>query len=495
MKKPEQIFTLTFDGGGCALWGQKQEVKMKGITALLLGLVLLTAGFGDWERTYGEPSSWDLGNCVLSTDTAYWVFGRYLDSHSGNPRACALVLDEDGNLLNTFFFGPPDDFSVISDAAVFQDSLIAVCGQVGYSYNADMWTAVIRPNGTVKWEYQYGLSGYEDSATALEIFEDSIIYVAGDIDTPGSFMTLDEGVVLRFSSNGTLLEHNTFRSYTMLTIDDIKLEPFGGYVIGGRMEYASGYYAGYIASIDADGLVQWWDTLYHSSDWVRGIVESGVRNYVAVGEVGYDACAIGFDNSGLIRWMQSYSFSSSEDVAFKAATMLDGNIAVVGVTYGGPSWMDRKNLLLFKITPAGSLIAADYYGGANDDQGFGVSIDWRGNILATGYSSSFGDSDGDIYVIKTGDILDISEPDFSRPSDLLIKVTPTPFNSTVKITLPASAKLVNIYSADGKLIRSYKPNGVTISWRPNSHVGSGVYLVSVLLEDGTVLSARTVYVK
>ena len=471
---------------------------MRPILSLVI-LVPLCGGlvYGGWQKTFGG-SSWDAGYAALEFDDDYWIFGRYVVD---GVRACALVVDEDGNLQHQYFFGPTDEFSAIFDAKIFQDSLIVVCGHAGYSYDSDLWIAAIRPDGSVKWTLRHDIDYGTDSALALDFFEDSLIFVAGVAETTYESDSPFEkcGVVLKINPDGTIATSRFFtNSENFLSINAIKVLPLGAYIIGGTMDIGGSAYRGYIAKIDADDSIIWWDTIPYPRHGIYDITTSDDANFFAVGysvcpaTYGTEVSVINFNGSGEINWTQHYSLSS-RDEGYDMVLSPDGAV-IIGETYGGPGYMDGKNMFLLKISAStGDSIAVDFYGGTDDDVGYGIMRDDMGNLIAVGYSCSFGETEGDIYVIKTNDVLSVKEPPL--PAGYEVGAFPNPFNRSVVISLPTDAEQVVIYDAAGTKIDEFTPDGSAFRWSPPANCGSGIYFVRAHFSDTSSAEAKILYIK
>lgn len=109
---------------------------------------------------------------------------------------------------------------------------------------------------------------------------------------------------------------------------------------------------------------------------------------------GYDAMLIKFDTNGVRQWatyyggtLDDYSFAidqnSNGDIFMVGQTMSNTNIANGGFqnAHAGGTW----DVFLVKFSAAGNRIWGTYYGGANQDLGYGVTVDGNGDILITGW--------------------------------------------------------------------------------------------------------------
>ena len=193
---------------------------------------------------------------------------------------------------------------------------------------------------------------------------------------------------------------------------------FGGDTIG----YSDGL------AIDASGNIYITGETYSGS----GLATNGA--YQTKGDsINGDAFLAKFSSTGNLLWATYYGGNGTDGANYLHADKF-GNIYMTGSTQstsgiattgayqtsyrgGGPD----GDAFLAKFSPSGDLLWATYYGGRNDDEGFGVATDTSDNVYLTGYTESnsdiatngayqtSGDSvSGDAFLIKfssTGNLL------------------------------------------------------------------------------------------
>ena len=103
------------------------------------------------------------------------------------------------------------------------------------------------------------------------------------------------------------------------------------------------------------------------------------------------------------------------DIGYSIQEISDGYI-ITGVT----NCWDDCDVLLLKIDSDGNMVWRRYYGGSGDDRGYSVQQTTDGGYIVCGNTTSFGNGNSDVYLIKT----DISLYQFiiARVVDTLIGV-------------------------------------------------------------------------
>ena len=93
-------------------------------------------------------------------------------------------------------------------------------------------------------------------------------------------------------------------------------------------------------------------------------------------------------------------------------------------------------------------------------------------------------------------ISEINAKPYSMPNRPSIELYPNPFNSSCAIATTAGTKIA-IYDLNGKLIDDFKHHtpATEFIWTPDKTVGSGVYLVKAMTEDGKQITKRIVYLR
>ncbi|MFX1254289.1 MAG: SBBP repeat-containing protein [Promethearchaeota archaeon] len=154
-----------------------------------------------------------------------------------------------------------------------------------------------------------------------------------------------------------------------------------------------------------DGEQIWYRTWVGSGDdYGRGIaIDSQDHVYTigftaeseSMGEAEF--ILVAWDATGIQLWNRTYS-GSDEDRGFGVAVDASGNIYTVGST--GLYSFYQSDLLLVKWDSEGNQIWNRTWGGFNNDQGYGIITDDKGNIYTVGQTYSFGAGGRDLLLLK-----------------------------------------------------------------------------------------------
>ena len=125
--------------------------------------------------------------------------------------------------------------------------------------------------------------------------------------------------------------------------------------------------------------------------------------YIIVGTtysfgVGEDAFwLIKTDEYGDTLWTKTYGGDSGEE-GYSVQQTNDGGYIIVGYTDSFGAGED--DIWLIKTDTNGAVLWERTYGGSNDEEGFEVRQTSDGGYVITGYTSSFGEGDYDVWIIK-----------------------------------------------------------------------------------------------
>jgi len=273
----------------------------------------------------------------------------------------------------------------------------------------------------------------------------------------------------------------------------VALTSDGGYIVAG---YTGSFGAGgdvYLVKTDAVG-----DTILtrtyggSSDDWGYSVAQTSDGGYIVAGRTasfgagGYDVYLVKTDGLGDTLWTRTYG-GSDDDYGYSVAQTSDGGYIVSGGTrfFGAGSW----DFYLVKTDAVGDTIWTRTYGGSGNDHGNSVAQTSDGGYIVAGVTAA-----GDVYLVKTDSLgytgIEENLP-AAKPAAFAISAYPNPFNSACRISAPMNAK-VEIFDIEGRKIDEL-PGGEQV-WKPESSVGSGIYLVRATV-GGQEITKRVVYLK
>ncbi len=182
----------------------------------------------------------------------------------------------------------------------------------------------------------------------------------------------------------------------------------GGYIIAGRTDsFGKGKDDVYLVKANQTGEEQWART-YGGVEFDMGfsVQETSDGGYIIVGSTSsfgkgyYDVYLIKTANSGDEIWSKTFG-GKEDDWGFSVKETKDGGYIIVGCTSSFGS--NKDDIYLIKTDSEGEEEWSNTYGGKDFDLGFSVEQTADGGFIIVGWTSSFGEGKGDVYLIKTNE--------------------------------------------------------------------------------------------
>lgn len=317
--------------------------------------------------------------------------------------------------------------------------------------------------GTSLWEKTYGGTNYEDGLSIQKTADCGYIIV-GYAESYGA--GLGDVYLIKTDSLGDTLWTKTYGGIEYDIGCSVQQTNDGGYIITGQTySYGAGWDDVYLIKTDSFGDTLWTKT-YGTSDCEIGIsvIQCDNGDYIIAGNranVGEpeDLYLIKTDSLGGILWTKIYGGASSE-TGISIQLTNDSGYIIAG--YTGSYGAGLEDVYLIKIDSFGDTLWTKTYGGNLQDWGYSVRQTSDGGYIIVGYTSSYGAGNGDVYLIKTdslGNITGIKEQKSSVDSRnfQVSRIFPNPFSTTTLIQyyLPEKTKIeINIYDIQGRLIKT-----------------------------------------
>ncbi len=194
---------------------------------------------------------------------------------------------------------------------------------------------------------------------------------------------------------------------------DVKQTLDGGYIIAGSTSsFGQGNTDFYLLKLDSMGQKRFEKSFGgYNNEIARSIVQLSDSGYVMTGYTssfgigGYDIFLIKTDKNGNLLWQKTIG-GNDWDFAYSVDTILGGGFIITGTTYSFGN--GNADGYVIKTDVNGDTLWTKTYGGVKDDELKSVIQTLDGNYALTGYTKSYNDSLGDIWVLKinqTGDTL------------------------------------------------------------------------------------------
>ena len=285
------------------------------------------------------------------------------------------------------------------------DGGYAAVGHSGLSgvVDYDVYLFKIDSAGNMEWNKTYGGAG-NDRAYSVVQTNDGGYAIAGSTNSSG-VGGLDFYLV-KTDSAGNMEWNKTYGGAGNDVAYSVVQTSSGRYVItGGTFSFGRGDGDIYwIATNSAGDRV--WNKTYGGWALDRGlsVMETADLGYVIGGftwsdvTTSLDFYLLKIDSAGNMSWSRTYG-GEENDVMSCAVQTTDGGYAIVGgaLSYGAGG----IDFYLVKTDSAGNMIWNKTYGGAGSEIPYSVVQTNDGGYALTGYTTSFGHSIADGYLVKT----------------------------------------------------------------------------------------------
>ena len=325
----------------------------------LLFILLLTIpfiGFGQgWEKTFGGgPMFGEIGNSVQQTNDGGYIITGW-----------------------TFSFG---------------------------NGNSDVYLIKTDVNGVEQWSQTFGGTGWEEGRSVQQTTDGGYI-ICGDTESFGN----GNGDVYLIKTNGNGVEQwsQTFGGTDVDRGRSVQQTNDGGYIIcGSSYSTGNGEDDIYLIKTNGNGVEQWSQTFGgtendrgHSVQQTNdgGYIICGYSKSIGIG-LHHDFYLIKIDGNGNQIWDQIFP-QTNESVGFSVRQTNDGGYIFTGhtETYG----VGDGDVYLIKTNGNGVEQWSQTFGGTGYDGGYSVQQTNDGGYIITGWTFSFGNGNGDVYLIKT----------------------------------------------------------------------------------------------
>lgn len=278
----------------------------------------------------------------------------------------------------------------------------------------DIYLIKTDESGDTLWTETYGADGSQDGRCVRQTSDGGYV-IAGNtqpIGIMGSYLWLIKtdsvgGVVWTKTWGETPVPNINTGRCVQLTLD-------GGYIISGHAQFLGpdNNEDVYLVKTDSSGDTEW-EKFYGGSGyeigyWTQQTLDGG---YVVVGYTtsfgagNEDVYLVKTDASGTVEWTKTYG-GGGTDSAYSIQQTSDHGYIMAGFT--DSSGAGSYDVYVIRTDAAGNVLWDRTYGGGGFDKGYSVQSISDGTFIVSGTSRSFGDSSGDVYLLKldsAGDVL------------------------------------------------------------------------------------------
>jgi hypothetical protein len=373
----------------------------------------------------------------LNAEGTTLVYSTYLGG-SDDDEGYGIAVDAAGNAYITGYTSSSTDFPTTPDA-----------WDTSGNGSDDVFVSKLNPNGTglVYSTYLGGNGGELGNGIAVDGSGNA--YITGEANsvnfptTAGAFDTCHNvswgGFVSKLNPSGTGLVYSTYLGgYTQTFANSIAVDGSGNAYITGEVagggyfpttpgafdnSFSGGNWDGFVSKLNPSGTGLVYSTYFggNSSDCGLGIVLDGSRNAYITGYTSssdfpttpgawdrdtsfiygaYDVFVSKLNPSGTSLVYSTYLGGSDFDFGNGIAVDGSGNAYITGetnsidfpTTVGAWDTINDgyyREAFVSKLNPNGTgLVYSTYFGGSDNDYGYGIAVDGSGNVYITGETGS-----------------------------------------------------------------------------------------------------------
>ncbi len=384
-----------------------------------------------WNISWSEKDNYHIGRGLTTDlDGNIYVTG-YTDAFTAGMTDIVVMkyYPNGTRVWNITWGGALNDYGY--DIKSSKDGYLYCVGassSVDASGRANIVLIKYSTDGTELWNTSWGGDQYE-YGYGLAVDENGYIYVVGCTNSYGAGG--NDGVILKFSSNGTKIWNVTWGG--------VNNDLFYGIALGNTNElYIIGETVSFGMAGSSDMVLLKYDSYGNklwNVTWGRSEDESGndlkitsEGNIIATGTITSfitgqkDIALVKFSSDGTELWNVTWS-GSQDDEANGLAIDNDGYIYICGCT--SSIGVGSYDIIIAKFDQNGKNLWNLTWGGSNNDKSWDILLDSYNNIYVTGTTNSFGFPDYKLVLLK----YDRTCPWSTHPEDEIITLN-SEFNLT-----------------------------------------------------------------
>ena len=361
--------------------------------------------------TIGYDYGW--GGSYSPYDNGAIIIGSQQKLIDGQRDIWAIKTDDRGMLVWDKTFGGTSNeegYDIISTS----DGGFLFVGY-SWSFGNEQQAYVVKTDfhGNTEWERNYGGIMWEVLNAVIEIKGGGYVAV-GYTNSPGISSGNTDIMLLRLSENGDQVWLKAYGNESFPNHewgnDLIQVDNEGFIIVGSRDRYNNGSKNELLLRVDNNGDKIWEKeilTTDQTSEIAYSITQSSNGGYFVCSGTNsilnkqiYSPKIIKIDGSGNIEWSRVYTSNSVEAHQFRANSLANGDIMIVGTTNKNSPFGNKDEAFLIRIDSKGSIKWTQSYGTSEeDDWGWFVFEKNVGDIVMIGSTKSFNSSLFDIFMI------------------------------------------------------------------------------------------------
>ena len=368
---------------------------------------ILTAG-----RIFGSIATVDNeGALIVIGSSSFFSNGRseafFFKYAPSGTRLCMKTFGN-GEPLDTF------GYSVVTDSS--DNIYIVGTTQTFGGEDYDVFLQKYDQSCNFVYRLQWAGPG-NDVARGIAVDATDNVYITGSTTSFGSGQA--DVFLLKYTSDGTLVfsktwggQQNDYGNGVAVDIQD------NVYVVGSTSSYGAGQSDVVLLKFDPSGNLLFQQTWGGSqNDYGTGVVVDAAGDAYVAGYTFSRGATPGISSVVLLKYDPSGNLllnrmwgGTQNDFSSGIAVDIAGNLYVTGYTFSYGVTPGVASTFLLKFDQSGSLLFQRIWGGHKGDFGYGIAVDFAGNVYVTGYTYSFGPNTqgANLFILKydlSGDLV------------------------------------------------------------------------------------------
>jgi hypothetical protein len=358
-----------------------------------------------FEKTFGG-ANFDVGFCISNTPDGGFII-------SGQTKSLSDTLG-DSYLVKLDSFGEKEWERSYGGRWLDGGNSIVPTKDGGYfitnhtqSYGSgecDSWVYKTGDVGNMMWEQVYGSSRDDAGYQGIQTSTGEFVVTGVTILKPD---TLGDAFIAKYAEDGEPLWVHSYGGDNAQLGERIAEAQDGGYVVAGiTTNNSNGPEDMYVFKTDANGKLLWSKNIGGKGyDEAQALIATEDGGYLVGGfstsfGTSEDCYLVKLDGSGNILWSRIYGGDKEERIASITGSG-DGGFVFTGYTQSFGDTLG--DVLVIKTDAYGNQLWLKTFGGEKEEKGAWIVRARDGGYAITGKTMSKGNGDADVYLIKIND--------------------------------------------------------------------------------------------